>query len=117
MHRHWINFKTFESKTLSSKSSVLDACYTYFLYLSIGLHASIFIEIVENLMSHTFHELSLLPGLGRTLVLFLHHAWLVESRVNHRNWLTFCRTCESRGSKQEDVDDGVGMHGYLLCTV
>jgi hypothetical protein len=28
-----------------------------------------------------------------------------------------CRTCESRGSKLEDVDDGAGMHGYLLCTI
>jgi hypothetical protein len=23
----------------------------------------------------------------------------------------------SRGSKQEVVDDGAGMHGYLLCTI
>jgi hypothetical protein len=29
----------------------------------------------------------------------------------------FCRTCESRGYMQEDIDDGAGMHGYLLCTV
>jgi hypothetical protein len=32
----------------------------------------------------SFHELSLLPGLGRTLVI-LHHAYLVESGVNHEN--------------------------------
>jgi hypothetical protein len=41
--RRWIIHKTFKSKTLSSlssKASVLDACCTYFLYLSIGLHAS-----------------------------------------------------------------------------
>jgi hypothetical protein len=38
-----IILKTVKSKTLSSlssKASVLDACCTYFLYLSIGLHAS-----------------------------------------------------------------------------
>jgi hypothetical protein len=38
-----IILKTFEIKTLSSlssKASVLDTCCTYFLYLSIGLHAS-----------------------------------------------------------------------------
>jgi hypothetical protein len=38
-----IILKTFKSKTLislSSKASVLDAYCTYFLYLSIGLHAS-----------------------------------------------------------------------------
>jgi hypothetical protein len=29
----------------------------------------------------------------------------------------FCRTCEFRGSKQENADDGAGMHEYLLCTV
>jgi hypothetical protein len=45
---------TFGSKTLSSKASVLDTCCNYFLYLSIGLHASIFIGIVGNPMSHNF---------------------------------------------------------------
>jgi hypothetical protein len=43
MCRRQIILKTFKSKTLSSlssKASVLDACCTYFLYLSIGLHAS-----------------------------------------------------------------------------
>jgi hypothetical protein len=41
--RRRIILKTFKSKTLSSlssKASVHDACCTYFLYLSIGLHAS-----------------------------------------------------------------------------
>jgi hypothetical protein len=38
--RRRIILKTFKSKTLSSKASVLDACCIYFLYLSIGLHAS-----------------------------------------------------------------------------
>jgi hypothetical protein len=41
--RRRIILKTFKSKTLSSlssKASVLDAYCTYFLYLSIGLHAS-----------------------------------------------------------------------------
>jgi hypothetical protein len=40
--RRRIIHKTFKSKTLSSlssKASVLDVCCTYFLYLSIGLHA------------------------------------------------------------------------------
>jgi hypothetical protein len=29
----------------------------------------------------------------------------------------FCRTYEFRGSKLEYVDDGVGTHRYLLCTI
>jgi hypothetical protein len=37
----------------------------------------------------SFHELYLSTRLGRTLV-FLRHAKLAESRVNHGNWLTFC---------------------------
>jgi hypothetical protein len=43
MCRRRIILKTFKSKTLSSLSSmasVFDACSTYFLYLSIVLHAS-----------------------------------------------------------------------------
>jgi hypothetical protein len=36
------------------KESALDACCTYFLYLSIGLHASIFVGIVGIPMRHTF---------------------------------------------------------------
>jgi hypothetical protein len=40
-----------------------------------------------------------------------------EFGVNHGNWLTLCRSCKSRGSQQDDVDDGAGMHEYLLCTV
>jgi hypothetical protein len=39
--QRWIIHKIFKSKTLSSKASVLDACCTYFLYLSVGLHACI----------------------------------------------------------------------------
>jgi hypothetical protein len=42
-HQRRIIHKTFKSKalsSLSSKASALDACCTYFLYLSIGLHAS-----------------------------------------------------------------------------
>jgi hypothetical protein len=35
-----IILKTFKGKTLSSKASVIDACCTYSLYLSVGLHAS-----------------------------------------------------------------------------
>jgi hypothetical protein len=41
-----------------------------FLYLSIGMHASIFIGIVGNPSVIYFHVLSLLPGLGRILVIF-----------------------------------------------
>jgi hypothetical protein len=29
----------------------------------------------------------------------------------------FVATCESMGSKQDDIDDGAGMHKYLLCTI
>jgi hypothetical protein len=38
-----------------------------FLYLSIGMHASIFIRIVGNPSVISFHILSLLMGLGRIL--------------------------------------------------
>jgi hypothetical protein len=41
-------------------------------------------ELLEYLRVISFHVLSLLPGLGRTLV-FLHHAYLAESRVNLGN--------------------------------
>jgi hypothetical protein len=37
---------------------------------------------------------------------------LLSLGVNHENWITFYRTCESRKSKQEDVDDDAEMHGY-----
>jgi hypothetical protein len=40
-----------------------------------------------------------------------------KSGVNHGYWLTFCGTCEFRESNEEDADDGVRMHEYLLCTV
>jgi hypothetical protein len=36
------------------KESVLDAYCTYFLYLSIGLHASMIVRIVGNPMCHIF---------------------------------------------------------------
>jgi hypothetical protein len=52
------------------------------------MHAGIFVEIVGILCVIHFHKLSLLPELGRTLVI-LRHAWLAEFRVNHGNWLTF----------------------------
>jgi hypothetical protein len=41
-----------------------------FLYLSIGMHASIFVGIVRNPSVISFYVLSLLPGLGRILVIF-----------------------------------------------
>jgi hypothetical protein len=41
-----------------------------FLYLSIGMHASIVVAIVGNPSVISFHVLSLLPGLGRILVIF-----------------------------------------------
>jgi hypothetical protein len=46
--RRRIILKTFKGKTLSSKTSVLDACCTYFIYLSIGLHASNFCQNCGN---------------------------------------------------------------------
>jgi hypothetical protein len=54
-------------------------------------------ESLEYLCVIPSHKLSLLPSLGRTLVI-LRHALIVGSGVNHGIWLTFCRTCESRGS-------------------
>jgi hypothetical protein len=50
--------------SLISMASVLDACCTYFLYLPIGLHASILLELLEYLCIISFHVLSLLPGIG-----------------------------------------------------
>jgi hypothetical protein len=41
-----------------------------FLYLSIGMRASIVAKIVGNPNIMSFHILSLLPGLGRILVIF-----------------------------------------------
>jgi hypothetical protein len=41
-------------------------------------------ELLYYLCVIPFHVISLLPGLGRTLV-FLRHIYLAESRVNHRN--------------------------------
>jgi hypothetical protein len=41
-----------------------------FLYLSIGMHASIVARIVGNPSVMSFHILSLLPGLNRILVIF-----------------------------------------------
>jgi hypothetical protein len=41
-----------------------------FLYLSIGMHASIVVGIIGNPSVISFHVLSLLPRLGRILVIF-----------------------------------------------
>jgi hypothetical protein len=46
--------KILSSSKPDLKASVIDACCTYFLYLSIGLHASIFVRIVGIPMCHTF---------------------------------------------------------------
>jgi hypothetical protein len=61
--------KTSISKILSSskrdlKESVLDVYCTYFLYLSIGMHVSILLKLLEYLGVIPFHVLSLLLGLG-----------------------------------------------------
>jgi hypothetical protein len=58
-----IGFEDFELQQAGFEGSVLDAYCTHFLYLSIGLHASMFIGIVGNPMCHTFHVLSLLAGI------------------------------------------------------
>jgi hypothetical protein len=50
----YINFEELEQQKWDLKASVLDAYGTYFLYLSIGLHASIFVDIVGNPMFHIF---------------------------------------------------------------
>jgi hypothetical protein len=50
-HRRRIILKTFKSKnlsSLSSKASVIDTYCIYFLYLSIGLHASNLCQNCEN---------------------------------------------------------------------
>jgi hypothetical protein len=52
------------------KAGVLDTCCTYFLHLSIGMHGSIFVRVVGIPSVVSFHKLSLLPGLGRTLEYF-----------------------------------------------
>jgi hypothetical protein len=41
-----------------------------FLYLSIGMHASIIVGIVGNPSVISFQVLFLLPGLGRILLIF-----------------------------------------------
>jgi hypothetical protein len=41
-----------------------------FLYLSIGMHASIVVRFIGNPSVISFHVLYLLPGLGRILVIF-----------------------------------------------
>jgi hypothetical protein len=68
MHRRQIIVMTFTGKTLSSlssKASVLDACCTYFLYLSIGLHAS---NLCQNYGNNYVSYLSMYyhcyPGFG-----------------------------------------------------
>jgi hypothetical protein len=49
-----INFEDIEQQQTGFEGKCPYACCTYFLYLSIGLHASIFVGIVENHMSHIF---------------------------------------------------------------
>jgi hypothetical protein len=48
-------------------------------------------ELLEYLCVIPFHVLSLLPGLGRTLVIFYAMLSFAKFGVNHENWLTFCR--------------------------
>jgi hypothetical protein len=74
-------------------------------------------KFLEYLCVIPFHELSLLPGLGRTLGYLLRHALLAESGVNYENWLTFCRLVSLGDPSRRMFDDGVGMHEYLLCTI
>jgi hypothetical protein len=82
--RRQIILRTFKSKTLSSlssKASVLDACCTYFLYLSVGLHACIHVCVVGTPMCHIFPCIILVTqDLGRILVIF-----------------TSCLACQVRG--------------------
>jgi hypothetical protein len=70
--RRRIILKTFKGKTLSSlssKTSVLDACCTYFLYLSIGLHASNFCQNCGNTyVSYLSMYYPFYQDLGRILV-------------------------------------------------
>jgi hypothetical protein len=72
--------------------------------------------LLECLCVIPFHLLSLLPALGRRLV-FVRHAYLVESGVNHGNRLTFRRAMILGDPSMRMFDDGAGMHEYLLCTV
>jgi Na+/H+ antiporter NhaA len=81
--------KILSSSTRGLKASILDAYCTYFLYLSIRLHASILSELLKYLCFIHFHELSLLTGLGRTLKYFYVMLSFAESGVNHGNGLTF----------------------------
>jgi hypothetical protein len=60
--------KTLSSSKRDLKASVLDACCTSFLCLSIGLHASIFLRIVGNPMCHTYVPSCLLAQ-GEDLIL------------------------------------------------
>jgi hypothetical protein len=66
--RHRIILKTFKTKTLnslSSKESLHDACCTYFLYLSIGLHASILCRNCGNTyVSYLSMYYPCYPGFG-----------------------------------------------------
>jgi hypothetical protein len=73
-------------------------------------------ELLEYLCVIPFHVLSLLLELGRTLV-FLRHAYLPESRVNHGNWSTFCRVVSLGDPSRRMFDDAAGMFEYLLCTI
>jgi hypothetical protein len=56
---HDINFEDLEQQQAGFKGKCLDACCTYFLYLSVGLHASNFMsELWEHLCVISFHVLS-----------------------------------------------------------
>jgi hypothetical protein len=66
--RRRIILRTLKSKTLSSlssKASVLDACCTYFLYLSIRLHASNLCQNCGNIyVSYLSMYYPCYPGFG-----------------------------------------------------
>jgi hypothetical protein len=55
---------TSSSSKRDSKASVVNAYCTYFLYLSIGMHTSIFIRSVGNPSVISFLIFLLLPGFG-----------------------------------------------------
>jgi hypothetical protein len=73
-------------------------------------------SVVVRIVGIPFHVLSLFLKLGRTLI-FLHHAYLAGSGINHGNWLTFCRVVSLGDPSRRMFDDGAGMHEYLFCTI
>jgi hypothetical protein len=52
-----------------------------FLYLSIGMHASIVVRIIANPSVISFHVLSLLLGLGSILLIFYIMLSLMSLRL------------------------------------